>query len=572
MARYAFTAGLLGLLPALAHAMHGLPVPISKLRQQSKWTKVGVTAAAIHDAAAPADATYPTYTLSVPVDHFHNDSLYEPHSDEFFDLRYWFDAQWYEEGGPVIVLAGGETSGEDRFPFLQKGILYQLAKATKGVGVILEHRYYGESWPVADTSTENMRFLTTDQALADTAYFAQHVVFPGLEDVDLSSNSTAYIAYGGSYAGAFVAFLRKLYPDVYWGAISSSGVTQAIWDYWQYFEAAMTFGPAACIETAKKLTHVVDNILIGQKGTEWPDKLKRAFGYSTKLSDADFASSIVGGIYDLQSYNWDPAVGATDFFSYCDALANDTVVHPETEAKRDDAQDLLKIGGYGDQLDTLTNHLLNYIGEVGSTVLSDCVGDTYACFNTENKTFYAQDSSLDTWRSWPYQYCTQWGFLQTGSGVPAGELGVVSRTVDVEYSATVCRDAFNLTGVADVGAINKHGGFGISYPRLAIVDGEWDPWRAATPHALGQPERQSTLSEPFLIIDKGVHHWDENGLFANETTPDLPPKSVAAAQDALRAAVVSWVEEYQSRKNGTGTGSGSSKARFARHRPSSRWL
>lgn len=168
----------------------------------------------------------------------------------------------------------------------------------------------------------------------------------------------------------------------------------------------------------------------------------------------------------------------------------------------------------------------------------------------------------------------RWGFLQTGSGVPEGELGVISRTVDVEYSATVCRDAFNLTGEADVSAINQHGGFGISYPRLAIVDGEWDPWRAATPHALGQPERQSTLSEPFILIDRGVHHWDENGLFANETTPDLPPKAVVDAQRALREAVVAWVEEYQGRKNGSSSSASASgngnKARLARHRPS-RW-
>ncbi len=354
-----------------------------------------------------AAAAYPAYNLSVPVDHFHNDTLYEPHSDESFALRYWFDAQYYQEGGPVIVLAGGETSGEGRIPFLETGILYQLAKATGGVGVILEHRYYGESWPVADTSTENMRFLTTDQALADTAYFARHVVFPGLEHLDLTADGTAWIAYGGSYAGAFVAFLRKLYPDVYWGAISSSGVTEAIWDYWKYFEAAMTFGPTECIETAKKLTHVVDNILIGQKGTEWPAKLKQTFGFDAGLRDPDFAGSIIGGIYDLQSYNWDPAVGATSFFDYCDAISNDTVVHPGTESRREAAQELLRIGGYEAELDTLTNRMLNYIGEVGQNVLAKCADTQQECFSTQNATFYAQASSLDTWRSWPYQYCTQ---------------------------------------------------------------------------------------------------------------------------------------------------------------------
>jgi len=212
---------------------------------------------------------YPAHNLSVPIDHFHNESMYEPHSDGKFNLRYWFvlfgasssqlvtgtdsqdmsqgsgalvtryaclrayepssksntdseicgrfDATYYKEGGPVIVLESGETSGVGRLPYLQKGILHQLAEATNGIGVVLEHRYYGTSFPTRDLSTENLRFLTTRQALADTAYFAQNVVFEGLEGKNLTAPNTAYIAYGGSYAGAFVAFLRTTYPDVYFG-------------------------------------------------------------------------------------------------------------------------------------------------------------------------------------------------------------------------------------------------------------------------------------------------------------------------------------------------------------------
>ena len=160
---------------------------------------------------------YPAYNLTVPIDHFHNESKYEPHSSGTFDLRYHFDATYYKKGGPVIVLEGGETSVEDRLPFLQKGIVAQLAKATNGIGVILEHRYYGTSFPTPDLSTENLRFLTTEQALADTAYFAKNVKFEGLEDQKLNAPDVPYIAYGGSYAGAFVAFLRILYPDVYFG-------------------------------------------------------------------------------------------------------------------------------------------------------------------------------------------------------------------------------------------------------------------------------------------------------------------------------------------------------------------
>lgn len=54
---------------------------------------------------------YPTHNLSVPIDHFHNVSKYAPHSDGTFPLRYWFDASHYKQGGPVIVLSGGETNG-----------------------------------------------------------------------------------------------------------------------------------------------------------------------------------------------------------------------------------------------------------------------------------------------------------------------------------------------------------------------------------------------------------------------------------------------------------------------------
>ena len=160
---------------------------------------------------------YPAYNLSVPIDHFHNESMYEPHSSGTFDLRYFFDATYYKAGGPVIVLESGEDEATDRLPFLQKGIVHQLAEATGGIAVVLEHRYYGTSFPTPDLSTENLRFLTTQQALADTAFFARNVVFKGLEDHKLTAPHTPYIAYGGSYAGAFVAFLRKTYPDTYYG-------------------------------------------------------------------------------------------------------------------------------------------------------------------------------------------------------------------------------------------------------------------------------------------------------------------------------------------------------------------
>ena len=211
------------------------------------------------------------------------------------------------------------------------------------------------------------------------------------------------------------------------------------------------------------------------------------------------------------------------------------------------AQSLINAGGYGNQTATLTTQMLNYIGYVNLTQVAPCAdeGETQdECFSNYNQTFYAQDDLTQTWRSWPYQYCSQWGFLQTGSGVPADQLPLISRTLTLEYETIICRDAFNITGPADTDIINAYGGYDIAYDRLAFIDGEDDPWRGATPHAPEAKPRTSTTDQPFLLIADAVHHWDENGLFPNETTPDLPPEPVASTQADEAVFVKAWVAEF----------------------------
>ncbi|OLN89068.1 putative extracellular serine carboxypeptidase 2 [Colletotrichum chlorophyti] len=492
-----------------------------------------------------AFATYPEYNLSVPIDHFHNDSRYEPHSDAYFNLRYWFDAKHYRKGGPVIVLAAGETDAKERLPFLDHGILSILAKATGGVGVVLEHRYYGKSFPVPDLSAENLRFLSTDQALADTAYFAKHITFPGLEGLNLTAPETPYIAYGGSYAGAFAAFLRKLYPEVFWGGISSSGVTAAIVDYWEYYEGARLFAPGDCAETTQKLTQVVDNILLGKTKSATAahvTQLKELFGLGP-LQDDDFASTLSYGISGLQSTNWDPAQDSSSFATYCATISSDAVLFGSTRHLKPTVEKLLSVSGSDLKL---TNRLLNYVGYVKDYVKRGCRdGDLDRCYSSRNEARHNNTSlHQGPGRSWLYQVCTEWGYFQTGSGVPDDQLPLISRTIDLEYSSIYCREAFNITKDPDVEAINKHGGFNFSYPRVAIVDGEADPWRAATPHKIGL-DRKSTTSEPFILIELGVHHWDENGARPEDVTPDFPPASIKNAQAREVDFVTAWMEEWK---------------------------
>jgi hypothetical protein len=459
-------------------------------------------------------ADYAKLTESL-VDHFHNDSRYAPHSNESFNLRFFFDSTHYKPGGPVIVLQSGETDAIGRLPFLQKGIVAIIAEATGGLGVILEHRYYGTSFPVPDLSTENMRFLTTQQALADQAYFQQNVVFPGLEDVDLTAPGTPWIAYGGSYAGAFVAFLRKLYPDVTWGAISSSGVTEAIWNFPEYYDPIIQYGPSDCVQTQQKLINVVDNIL-ARNDSNMTESLQSGFGLEGLSHVADFAtviSDINGyGMIGWQARNWDPAVNSPGFDHYCGNITATDIQWPGWEAKSPAVRALLDASDWANETRALLGPMLNFMAFINNSYVGNCAGTLDQCYSYLNESAemyvdYSYDNQV--WRSWTYQYCTQWGYLQpaSSSGLP-----IVSRFQTLEHLATICRYGFNLTGEANVEEINQYGGFNLTYPRLANVGGEVDVWRPASNLATrDEPtvlNRTSTVSEPIILIANAGHHYE----------------------------------------------------------------
>lgn len=92
--------------------------------------------------------------------------------------------------------------------------------------------------------------------------------------------------------------------------------------------------------------------------------------------------------------------------------------------------------------------------------------------------------------------------------MPKDQLPLLSRAIDLDYSSIICREAFNLTSPPDVEIVNKYGGFNIAYPRLAIIGGQADPWRPATPLADEARKRQNTIDQPFIEIQGAVHHCE----------------------------------------------------------------
>jgi hypothetical protein len=339
--------------------------------------------------------------------------------------------------------------------------------------------------------------------------------------------------------------MRVKYPETFWGAISSSGVTVAIYDYWQYFEPARLFGPPDCIKNTQILIDVIDNILLNDNNTAQVQPLKNAFGLGGITDNRDFAGQITG-VYGLQSTNWDPEENSDSFFNYCTNIT----ATPTAENLRPAVADIVNAAGYGS--DALAQNVtLNAISWVNSTALrgyrrTNRTQDQY--FTSVNATALQGLTKLSDYAasSWSYQVCTEWGYIQTGN-TPQDIMPLISRTLDIDYLTFFCRAQFNITEPPDVWQVNKYGNYSIDYERLAHIGGNADPWRPATP--LWYPEsRNSSTDHPWHLISHGVHHWEENGIFPNETTSLLPPAQVVYAQQFLKNFVVDWIAEWNSQK------------------------
>lgn len=163
-------------------------------------------------------------------------------------------------------------------------------EATNGLGVILENRYYGESFPFNTSSTDELRFLTTEQTIADNAYFAQHATFPGVNGA-LTAPDTPWILYGGSLAGAQTAFSVKTYPDVLWGGIASSGTTKAKLAYPQWYDPIQKYASQDCVGSINAIVDKIDYVFEHGNASQI-NHMKSVFGLEALKDNRDFAMTI----------------------------------------------------------------------------------------------------------------------------------------------------------------------------------------------------------------------------------------------------------------------------------------
>ncbi|KAK4150729.1 hypothetical protein C8A00DRAFT_36670 [Chaetomidium leptoderma] len=504
----------------------------------------------------PDDDTTSTETLHKRAETFNGwgtfDQLIDHANPDLgtFEQRYWYGTEfWKGPGSPIYLVTPGEQTGTgfNRTWLGSARLSGLMASQTGGAVIILEHRYWGGSSPYENLTVANLQHLTLDNSLKDFTYFAKTFV-PPFDDSGKSSAAEApWVFAGGSYAGALAGWLAALEPGTFWAYYSSSGVVEAVGDFWQYFAPVQEATPKNCSADISSVINYVDLVLsFGSK--ERKQELKDKFMLG-ELEDVDFAAALEWGPWEWQSTQFYSVknTGYTPYYRFCDYIEN---VWPKSNNTVPGAK------GVG-----LTKALNGYAKYMTETVIPGfCDGAGYpewkgkynvACFqnlNASNAIY--KDLSVDNYgnRQWMWMLCNE-PFEWWQDGAPLTRATLVSRHVNPSYWRKQCQLMFPPSegsyGIIEgkrAKDVNRWtGGWSVTNTTRAMhTNGQLDPWRDATLSSAFRPggPLKSTKQLPVRLVKGGVHcsdmygpNWDANA-------------DVKQLAEEAAAEMMGWVGEF----------------------------
>ena len=160
-------------------------------------------------------------------EYYFNQTLnhFNPQDTRTFSQKYLiYDQDWSRQAtSPILFYAGNENPIE--LFYNNTGFMFDIAPEFGGLVIFCEHRYYGDSLPFGSqtfTNTDNLKYLTVENALADYAVFLTFIKKEYYSNITSKYDSIAVIAFGGSYGGVLAAAGRIHYPDIFTIALASS--------------------------------------------------------------------------------------------------------------------------------------------------------------------------------------------------------------------------------------------------------------------------------------------------------------------------------------------------------------
>ncbi|KAK8022241.1 hypothetical protein PG993_013008 [Apiospora rasikravindrae] len=485
-----------------------------------------------------------------------------------FEQRFWYGTQyWKGPGSPIILTTPGEQAADVSkeqhmiFPYysnwaqtlrcppladkLHQGFnvtyttkmrLSGLMAEKMGAAVlILEHRYWGKSSPFEELTVQNLQYHTLDNALKDLTYFANNFDHPFDKSGESHPTKAPWIFTGGSYPGALAGWLERLEPGTFWAYHGTSGVVEAMSDFYTYYDPAMEVAPKNC---TKDLTAVIDHIdeILFHGTPEEKQALKDKFKLGD-LGDKDFGGALLNGPATWQGSQFYTLEqdGVVPLFQFCDYIEN---VFPNST----NATYILNQNGVG--VEKALNGYAKWFVEVylPDTCESYGLDGFNGTYNTECFKYEKEDNLLykDTrvdnvsGRTWMWMLCNE-PFEWWQTGAPFGTPSFVSRGYGILKGKTI--EMLNN---------RTDGWFHTDTKRLMYANGQYDPWLDVTVSSnISRPGGavESTKELPIWVIPGGNHCSD---LYGQNWVANAEVKAIA---DAEVDQMSSWVNEFYEQKS-----------------------
>ncbi|KAL8473770.1 hypothetical protein ACS0TY_029899 [Phlomoides rotata] len=436
-------------------------------------------------------------------EHWINQTLdhFSPYDRRQFEQRYYEYLDDFQiPDGPIFLKICGESACSG----ITNDYLAVLAKKFQASVVSLEHRYYGKSSPFKSLSTDNLRFLSSKQALFDLAVFRQYYQ-ESLNTKLNKSTDNPWFVFGTSYAGALSAWFRVKFPHLTCGSLASSGVVLAVYNFTEFDKQVGESAGPECKAVLQEITSLVDQRL-ESNGNE----LKALFNASELKDDGDF-------LYFLA----DAAVTAIQYGS------PDKLCPPLVEAK--------KAG------ENLVEAYSTFVHEFYVKHMSVSV-ETY------NQQHLRKDKITDgsSDRLWWFQVCTEVAYFQIA---PAND-SIRSSKVNERYHLDLCKNVFGDDITPDVNATNLYyGGTGIAGSKIIFTNGSQDPWR----HASKQNSSSPDLPSYIITCNNCGHGSDMRGCPQSPLIPggDASNCSSLDAVNKVRQQIINHMDLWLSQCSGS---------------------
>lgn len=203
--------------------------------------------------------------------------------------------------------------------------MFDLAREINATLVAVNLRFYGNSRPTNDTSLPNLRFLSSDQILADIA----HLVY-FIKTSNASFTNSKVIAFGNEYGASLATWMRQKYPHLIDGAWASSALLRAVYDFTEQNEnvanTLVAIGGLRCYRQLERAYEQIEELIqLGDFET-----LDRKFNLCTPLTNDPFElSSFIAGL--AVSYELKFMMGKrSDVDRFCTYMTEDSEDDPLT--------------------------------------------------------------------------------------------------------------------------------------------------------------------------------------------------------------------------------------------------